>query len=208
MQYCLQHEIVGLDISRTSVKNALGEVRRSSCNLSNVSFVVADFEFLPFRKQSFDFTLCIKSICHLPTKEDSRMAVKEMCRVTKHKVYIPWWLNRWSLLGIEYSIFLKAFDFWHIQHAQFLQFSGYKEVCQICGDRVTQLSYGSLFDSTWLYNFAPRPIKKLLHKIFEALNGIQRKHQLLLRFSTTFEATLEPGEKPVTMKVDRFHEFF
>jgi ubiquinone/menaquinone biosynthesis C-methylase UbiE len=206
VQYCSRHEIVGLDISRTTVKNA--KVCLSTANLSNVSFIVADSEFLPFQNQTFDFTLCIGTICHLPTKEIARKAVREMCRVTKRKIYIPWWMNRQSLLGVEFGVFLKLFDLLHIPRAQYLQFDGYREVCQVCGNMVTQLRYGDLFNSTWLFNFAPPTIKSMLRKIFEALNRFHRNNRLLLRFSTDFEVTLELGEKTNKMEVCGFHEFF
>lgn len=208
VQFSSKHEIVGLDISRTTVKNAMREVYRCSCARAHVSFLVADAEFLPFQNQNFDFALCIGTICHLPTKQSARAAVREMCRVTKRKIYIPWWINRWSLLGVEHSIFLRLFDLLHISHSRYLRFNGYEEVRQVCGNRITRLRYGGLFDSAWLFRFAPPAIAGILHKIFKALNTFRRNNPLLPRFSSTFEAILEPGEKTVKMKVDGFHEFF
>ncbi len=58
------HYVIGVDISWDMLKQAKVKMRKNHFNLFN--FVLADAEFLPFRKDSFDTINCIEVLRHLP----------------------------------------------------------------------------------------------------------------------------------------------
>jgi ubiquinone/menaquinone biosynthesis C-methylase UbiE len=68
VQYGLRgFRIAGLGLSKT-IKTAKESVRKDG-NDGNVDFVLGDAEFLPFRENKFNVTLCIGTISHLPEIE-------------------------------------------------------------------------------------------------------------------------------------------
>jgi SAM-dependent methyltransferase len=210
VQYSQSYKILGLDISRTTVKAALREIRKKE-SFSNTDLVVADSEFLPLRNDAFDVCLCIGMISHLPTQKNVRNTIEEMRRVTKDKIYVPWWINRSSLIGIETSVGLKLADLLRVRHPQFLRFNGFDEIFEICNSsqwKVSRLRYGNLFSSTWLLYFAPKSLKMLLNKVLENLNKFHTNHSFLWRSSGVFEVTLEKRSELDKTELKGYYEFF
>lgn len=77
------HQLSGVDISEKMIAKA----RKNCSNLSNVNFVVAPAEKLPFENDFFDAILCTNSFHHYSNPE---LALKEANRVlrTNGKIYI------------------------------------------------------------------------------------------------------------------------
>lgn len=87
---------VGIDINRTSHVD-----------------VVADAHFLPFRDGVFDLVTCWHSVEHLHSPE---LAIKEMLRVSKHKVHIacPHRFSHYAKITKEHLHFFNKRWFLHL----------------------------------------------------------------------------------------------
>jgi SAM-dependent methyltransferase len=91
---------VAVDLSPRSLEGAAEIVNRElHPDLARkFSFKVADATDLPFDDDTFDLSICMSTIDHLPSAEARRKAVEEMARTTKpggHVVVtVP---NRWDL---------------------------------------------------------------------------------------------------------------
>jgi len=98
--------VVGLDLSASSIRDAKNLARRSRYH-QNVDFVVGDAQFLPFKDGSGFVTVCSETLEHVPhfTK-----AFQELARVTKKSGYlfvtVPNYISTqllelwlWSLIG-------------------------------------------------------------------------------------------------------------
>lgn len=69
--------VTGLDIGKTRI-NMANKLRKSSGK--NVSFVVGDAQFLPFRDESLDIIICSETLEHV---SNYRKAFRELVRVTR-----------------------------------------------------------------------------------------------------------------------------
>ncbi len=78
----LGHDVVGLDISRDTLKVALEKAKKRRLN---VQFKLGDAENLPFKDNSFDAVICRHLIWTLP---NPKKAISEFARVSRHKVVI------------------------------------------------------------------------------------------------------------------------
>jgi ubiquinone/menaquinone biosynthesis C-methylase UbiE len=72
-------KIVGLDISLSSLKSAVNEIRQANLN-NNLIFINADAQKLPFRAESFDTIWSLGVLHHVP---DIELALSEIERVLK-----------------------------------------------------------------------------------------------------------------------------
>ena len=90
--------ITGADINLPYVAEARDAARQRGH--AKINFVVAPFDHLPFRDDTFDFVWCAQSLYSLP---DPVVAIKHMARVlrpggivavlendTMHQVFLPW----------------------------------------------------------------------------------------------------------------------
>jgi len=71
--------VVGLDVSRVMIEFAKQYSRMVS---SRVEFVLGSAEKLPFRAGSFDFSVCILTLQHLP-KSTANLSIREMLRTVR-----------------------------------------------------------------------------------------------------------------------------
>lgn len=217
VQYSLQGlRIVGVDISPTAVNHAQAHVKKEGVP-GKTDFVVADAEALPFRSDNFNVVLCIGAICHLPSKDSLVKALSEMKRVTKMhgKIFIPWWINFYSISGLERKMMAKLFDILRIPRAQYLTFHGVKDVCTIInnsGLTINKMCYGSLLQMPWILFPSPTKIRNLFARVIELLNDHHRKNSSLSRLSYSFEVTCQKtGEfryQKGTPQTREYGEFF
>jgi len=54
-------------------------------------YVIGDITYLPFKNNSFEYSICIATIHHLPSKELRDKALKELIRVSKKGVFLSVW---------------------------------------------------------------------------------------------------------------------
>lgn len=212
VQYSVQgFHIVGVDVSKTTVKKARKNVEKYG-NPQRVSLIVADGEYLPFKRESFDVALCIGTISHFPDKQAVVSAMKEMRDVTKQNgtIYIPWWINFLSLPGIACRLALKILDFLKFPHAQYLAFIGTREIKGIihhCGLHVRQIRYGDLLELPWIFYPVSPTLRTQIERVITMANNYHKSHPLLARFSGAFEITCAKAlEEPLVVSNMRFAE--
>ena len=204
--------IVGLDISRTTLKKAKNNVRRFGKS-QKTDFILGDSEFLPLRENKFDATICIGTISHLPTIKCAKKAIKEMKRVTVWHgvIFITWLLNLYSVNGIQEALKLKILDLMNTDRVQFLKFRGLKGInnlFQSCGLKILKIRYSML-----VYDFVPLPtfLEQMRNKIMSFLNTFHERNRVLSRFSSTFEVKAEKTKqrgKQGYVSADTYHQFF
>lgn len=207
------YHIVGVDISRTILKKAKENIGKYG-DAENVDFVLGDAEFLPFRRNTFSVILCIGTISHLPTIASVKRAVKEMKSVIKlcGRIYIPWWINRYSLFGIQDTVLLKALDMLNIEHAQYLKFHGLTQLNAIftsAGLTIKHIRYGNLIEFPQsIFYFSPNILKKLLDTIGNVFNRFHKRNGLLSSYSSTFEVTCENiASQQQLVKAESYYQF-
>ena len=216
VQYSLRDfRIVGLDVSRTTLKKAKGNVRKYG-KAGNVDFALGDAEFLPFRENMFDVALCIGTISHLPSVESVKKAVKEMRRVIRpHGItYITFWLNLYSFfLGIQDALILRVADIFEVDRVQLLRFRGLREINAIfncVGLKIKKIRYGALVEfPKYIFYFTPSFVKKIVDKIMDVFNEFHKTHSLFSGFSNVFEVTCE-NVSPLhiqSIKADAYYQF-
>ena len=62
---------------------------------------------IPYRDKSFDNTICIAVLHHMKTEEDRKILLKELTRITNHKIMLSVWaseqddkrMSKWKHLG-------------------------------------------------------------------------------------------------------------
>ncbi len=79
-------KIIGVDISPEMINIAKG--RATSCNLSNIEFLVIDGCILPFEDDYFDLIVCCGTLKYVMDNNDLAQIVREMCRVVKPNGYV------------------------------------------------------------------------------------------------------------------------
>lgn len=216
VQFSLRNlEIIGVDVSATTLKKAKENVRKYG-KIGNVDFVLGDAEFLPFTENTFNSLLCIGTISHLPTVESVIKAVKEMKRVTKLncRSYITWWVNLYSFYGVQNALMLKLLDILKVDRGQVLNFKGISEINDIfnyVGLKIKKMRYGALVNfSGYICYFMPNVVNKILNKIATIFNGFHKSHSLFSSFSNSFEVTCE-NASPSNLqfvKPDVYYQFF
>ena len=73
----------------------------------NANLMKASALSIPIRNKSFDNTICIAVLHHLKTEEDRKTFLKELSRITKHKIMLSVWaseqddkrMSKWEHLG-------------------------------------------------------------------------------------------------------------
>lgn len=206
--------IIGLDISTTILKKAKENVRKYG-KVENADFVLCDAEFLPFRENSFDATLCVGTISHLPNVKSVKEAVKEMKRVVRPHgtIYITWWQNLYSVFGIQDTLMLKVIDIFNVDRAQFLKFRGIREINAIfncLGLKIRKIRYGALVEFPIIFYSSPNFVVKILNRVKDVFNEFHKGNSLFSHFSTSFEVTCEKAS-PLhyrLIKADAYYQFF
>jgi SAM-dependent methyltransferase len=198
VQYSVQDfYVVGVDISKTTIKQACENVGRWG-NPRNVSLIVADGEYLPFKAESFDVTLCLGTISYFPDKPCVVRAVEEMRDATRQHgtIYISWWVNFLSSRGMVLRLELKILSFLRLPHPQCLAFIGASEIRRImehCALHVRQIRYAELLALPWfLYQVSPT-IKTRIERMIAIVNNYHKSHAVFSRFSASFEVTCGRG---------------
>jgi len=176
---------------------------------------LGDAELLPLRDNRFDTLLCIGMISHLPTLESVKKAVREMKRVIRPRgiIYIPFWLNLYSVAGIQRALTLRVMDTLKVDRAQFLLFRGLREINAVfncSGLRIRKIRYGVLFDYPFVLYSMPRFIKRMVNKFEDVLNEFHKSHSNFSRFSFEFEVTCENVSPShfQSVKPDTYYQFF
>ena len=72
--------VIGVDASREML--SVARARAADAHLS-IEFIEGDAHALTFSDRSFDETVCLRMLMHVP---DWRRAMSELCRVTRHRV--------------------------------------------------------------------------------------------------------------------------
>jgi len=86
--YC--RSIVGVDTSMDMIKYAMIKHKAT-----NIKYLIADAESLPFKERSFDISLSVTSVNFF---KSLIKAVSEAVRISREKIFIGI-LNRWSMLS-------------------------------------------------------------------------------------------------------------
>ncbi|MEM7384229.1 MAG: class I SAM-dependent methyltransferase [Verrucomicrobiota bacterium] len=84
--------VTGADLSDSTL--AISSEEAENRNLKP-TFVKEDLEALTFSDASFDAALCFRFFHHLPDAESRARVVGELCRVSRHRVYLSY-LSPWS----------------------------------------------------------------------------------------------------------------
>ncbi|MEK6546311.1 MAG: class I SAM-dependent methyltransferase [Nitrospinota bacterium] len=94
----LCRNVVGIDTDMDMIRYARSHAGRGNENHkgSNINYLVADAESLPFKDRSFDIALTITSVNFL---KNPAKAVSEAIRVSREKIFLGV-LNKWSLLSV------------------------------------------------------------------------------------------------------------
>jgi len=79
MLFSNQVSVIGIDVSRTSIKKAK-KWRNIKGKNSEIDFVVGDIQHLPFKDSIFDVVICLEVLEHLPCITGG---LKELCSVLK-----------------------------------------------------------------------------------------------------------------------------
>jgi ubiquinone/menaquinone biosynthesis C-methylase UbiE len=80
---CAGHRVVSVDIDGNVLREAAARVRQCGDAVAdNIEFLEANAICLPFDDEQFDGVLSFEAIHHLP---DCRVALTEMCRVTRSR---------------------------------------------------------------------------------------------------------------------------
>lgn|GEM_PF-2584287 len=91
-------EIVGIDLSKNSIKTAHGRAKIS--NMPNLAFIIADLEHLPFRSKVFGATLLFGVLEYV---HDPRRILLECNRTLREHGKIVF--NVWNRIGIIFRVF-------------------------------------------------------------------------------------------------------
>lgn len=89
--------VVGIDIDSERIKNLKGKIGK------NLFLVVADARYLPFKDLTFDISLSIEVITHIPEKREK--ALKEALKVTKECFILS--LHNYYRLSLGRMLYLK-----------------------------------------------------------------------------------------------------
>ena len=105
----LDINVIGFDISKTMVRQAINRYREGSCQ-AKATFCVADASNFPFKNESFNYVLIYGVLHHLP---DPVFACKEVARVLKSNGKYFGSENNRSAFRLLFDLLQKLSPLWH-----------------------------------------------------------------------------------------------
>jgi ubiquinone/menaquinone biosynthesis C-methylase UbiE len=85
-------DCIGLDFSKGMIREAKEFLKKNNLN---ENLVIGSLDYLPFKKGSFLFVMCIRTLHHLETREFRLKALEEIKRVGIKILMSEW--KRWQL---------------------------------------------------------------------------------------------------------------
>jgi len=204
------NSIVGVDISRTTLRKANAIIRKSGLK-TTVEFVQADAEYLPFKDDTFDVALSIGVISHLPSMKSVKRALRQVRKTLKlgGKVYITWLLNLYSLWCIQEAIKFSLIGPDREQHLKFRGLPAINNVFIESKLRILRIRYGILFWKLVIFfPHLPAFVQRRIKTVVNAINRFHEKHTLLSFFSRSFEVTAQKTNVGFDLraKINSFYE--
>lgn len=180
--------VVGVDVSVTVASQAKTILKKFKVQ-KNVDLVVADAEFLPFRRESFNKILAAGLIVHLPTKESAVRALRQFrfCMRKDGLCYIVWLPNLYSIFGPLFKFVTRIGFIGKTERIQLLIFQGLEEIRHICGQaglKISRVFHNSIF---WIgFYLFPTFTHKYIEKIVLMLSESNRGHSTSSFFPYSF----------------------
>lgn len=104
------------------------------CKEKGLNVINGNIQALPYLDNSFDNTICVAVIHHLLSLEERVIAIKELLRVTRGKVYIEVWnsieenrKNKWNLIDDDNNYLVK----WNKEYDRYYHLFTDEEIIKI-----------------------------------------------------------------------------